>query len=199
MRILACSDLHGDLDATRRLLSDAGAADVIVVAGDLGNEGKGAEPVLSLLRSAARPVVLVAGNHDSLAVLRSYCADWPGGHLLHGTALRLQGQLFFGLGGEIPRSRDALWNLAVSETQASRMFAACPPGAVLITHTPPHGLCDRQKNGRHAGARVVRDVLMRTAPRLHLCGHVQAAFGQEERVGECTVRNLGPSANWFSL
>ncbi len=199
MRILAASDLHCDLAATRAVVAAARDADVVIIAGDIANEGQGAEPLLALLRQIPRPVLLVAGNHDRPAALRAFCADWQMGHFLHGEAIRLQGQVFFGLGAEIPRHNDAVWNFALSETNAARALEPCPPGAVLITHSPPWQVCDRQKDGTHNGARAVMDTLRARAPRLHLCGHVHNAWGQRAQVGETLVCNLGPTVNWFDI
>ena len=199
MRILATSDLHCDLAATRAVVAAASQADVVVVAGDLATKGQGAAPVLDLLKTIPRPVILVAGNHDRLAELRAFCAGWREGHVLHGDSIRLQGIAFFGLGGETPRSNEDVWNFAISEVQAARALADCPVGAVLITHTPPKGLCDRQSDGRHDGSKAVMTALQTKAPRLHLCGHIHASFGQSEKIGDCPVHNLGPSINWFTV
>jgi Icc-related predicted phosphoesterase len=199
MRILACSDLHCDLTATRRFVDAAAQADVVVVAGDIATQGQGAAPLLDLLKSLRRQVVLVAGNHDRLSDLRSYCAPWAQGHVLHGDGVRVQGVPFFGLGGEIPRNNDAVWNFSVSETQAARALQGCPPCAVLVTHSPPKGFCDRQKDGTHDGSDAVLEVIRRTAPRLHLCGHVHAAFGQSAQAGHCNIHNLGPTPTWFEV
>ena len=197
MRILATSDLHCDLAATRAVIDAAGAADVVVVAGDLGKQGQGALPILELLKTIPRPVILVPGNHDRLAEMRNFCAGWRDGYVLHGDMLRIQDIAFFGLGAEIPRLMDAVWNFAMTEVQATRALADCPAGAVLITHAPPKGLCDRQQDGNHAGSAAVLETLRTKAPRLHLCGHIHAAFGQSAKVGDCPVHNLGPTSNWF--
>ena len=199
MRILATSDLHCDLAATQALVGSAAQADVVVVAGDLATKGQGAAPLLDLLRTIPRPVILVPGNHDRLAEMRSYCTGWRDGHVLHGDTLRFQDIAFFGLGAEIPRRTDEVWNFAMTEPQAARALAACPPAAVLVTHTPPKGLCDRQKDGRHEGSSAILDVLQNKAPRLHLCGHIHASFGQSAQVGECPVHNLGPTLSWFTV
>ncbi|MFD2738876.1 metallophosphoesterase [Sulfitobacter aestuarii] len=199
MRLLAASDLYGDLAAARALLDVAEAADVIVLAGDIGDEGRGASSILTLLGRAGRPIVLVAGNHDSPMALQGFCARNPKVHLLHGETLRLQGRDFFGLGGETPPVHAAPWNFAVTEQQADAMLAACPVGAALISHSPPHGFCDTKKDGRHYGAQALRRALTRQKPRLHLFGHVHDAFGQEAKHGKTRLRNLGPAANWFDL
>ena len=200
MRILACSDLHEDLTATQRILAEAGAgaADVLGVAGDLGNKGQGADPVMALLRGAPCPVVLVPGTHDNLTAMRRDCHDWKEGHLLHGTGVTLQGTPFFGLGGEVPRTGKNLWNFALSDAQASKLLESCPPNAVLITHSPPKGHCDRQVDGTSEGSEAIRDVVQTNRPRLHLCGHIHASFGAVSFIGSCEIRNLGPVFQWFS-
>jgi Icc-related predicted phosphoesterase len=177
----------------------AGQADVVLVAGDLAIKGQGATPLLELLKTIPCPVILVPGNHDRLAEMRSFCAEWREGHVLHADGLRIQGIPLFGLGAEIPRGNDEVWNFAMTEAQAARALTTCPTGAVLITHTPPRGLCDRQKDGRHDGSSAVLEVLQTKGPRLHLCGHIHASFGQSEQMGDCPVHNLGPSLNWFTV
>ena len=199
MRLLACSDLHCDIEATRRIRAEAAQADVVIVAGDLATEGQGAGPLLDVLRTIPRPVILVAGNHDRLAELRDVCRDWRDGHVLQGQGLRLNGVAFFGLGAEIPRRHTAAWNFALSEVQATRALADCPPGAVLITHSPPRGVVDRRKEGTHDGSTAVMAAIQRCQPRLHLCGHIHDAFGQSADVGGCPVHNLGPTPRWFEL
>ena len=199
MQILAGSDLHGDIAATRILVGAASAADVVIVAGDLGTKGEGALPILELLKTIPRPVILVPGNHDRLAEMRNFCAGWRDGHVLHGEGVRIQGVPFFGLGAEIPRTSTDVWNFAMTEIQASRGLSDCPVGAVLITHAPPKGVCDRQRDGRHDGSAAILDVLRTKGPRLNLCGHIHAAFGQSEKIGDCPVHNLGPTLNWFMV
>ncbi|MGJ8626679.1 MAG: metallophosphoesterase family protein [Sulfitobacter sp.] len=199
MRILATSDLHCDVAATKVIAGAAGAADVVVIVGDLATRGEGAGPLLELLKTISRPVILVPGNHDGLAEMRSFCSDWRDGHVLHGDGLRLRDIPFFGLGAEIPRANDEVWNFAMSEAKAAAALASCPVGAVLLTHSPPKGLCDRQNNGRHEGSTAVTDVLRTKAPRLHLCGHIHASFGQSDKLGDCPVHNLGPTVNWFTV
>ena len=140
MKILAFSDLHRDVDASRKIADAARHADLLVAAGDFGSHGKGTLEPVGILRTAAKPTILVSGNHDNSSQLRDYCAGWGDGHLLHGAALRLEGIVFFGLGCEIPRRKDEPWNEALDEEDASGMLADCPQGAVLVTHSPPLGI-----------------------------------------------------------
>jgi uncharacterized protein len=54
-----------------------------------------------------------------------------------------------------------------------------------------------QGNGAHEGSHAIRDAVVSTNPRLHLCGHIHHAWGTSGIIGECRVRNLGPTVNRF--
>jgi len=79
------------------------------------------------------------------------------------------------------------------------MLADCPTGGVLITHTPPFGIADIQKDGSHEGSRAIHQGIMRCRPRLNLCGHIQNAWGMTGSLGQTSVHNLGPEINWFDI
>ena len=87
MRILAFSDLHRDRAAAQALRDAATGADVVVGAGDFATRGEGLEDTFAVLREVAVPIVLVAGNHDDLAEMRSAMSDWRQPHLLHGNGV----------------------------------------------------------------------------------------------------------------
>jgi hypothetical protein len=49
---------------------------------------------------------------------------------------------------------------------------------VLVTHTPPYRHCDESVSKRKAmGCEVLRRVMWRVRPRVHVCGHVHEARG----------------------
>jgi Icc-related predicted phosphoesterase len=200
MRILGFSDLHRNRDAARDIVVASQDADIVVGAGDFATQGVGLRDTVDLLRAVAVPTVLVAGNHDDLDELRDACRVSASIHVLHGEAAIVEGISFFGLGFEIPAGeRDEPWNRRLGETEAARQLRACPQGAILITHSPPFGCADVQRNGAHEGSRAVRDAVMSRKPRLHLCGHIHHAWGTSGVIGECSVHNLGPAASWFAV
>lgn len=197
MRILAFSDLHRNREVARSLRDAAGAADIVVGAGDFATRGEGLADTLELLRGIAVPLVLVAGNHDNLAEMRAAMRDCGNAHLLHGTGAVIGGAAFFGLGYEIPGGNDSPWNQRLEEAEAEELLAHCPDDAVLVTHSPPFGVADLQRNGAHEGSRAIRAVIERCRPRLVLCGHIHSAWGMMGVIGRSPVHNLGPTMNWF--
>ena len=199
MKILAFSDLHRDADAARRIVAEARHADVMVAAGDFATCRVGAGEILDILADAGVPMVMVSGNHDDPDELRALSAEIPGLHYLHGDGVSIGGQDFFGLGGEIPRRNPASWNFAVSEEGAAKALIACPVGAVLVTHIPPLGHADQQRDGRHDGSQAVTDAIVMQKPVLNVCGHIHSAWGDTSRIGPTQIKNLGPTANWFNV
>ncbi len=76
MKILAFSDLHRDRAAAEAIVSASADADLVIGAGDFATMGLGYDDTLEPLRKLRAPLVVVAGNHDSLDALRTACADW---------------------------------------------------------------------------------------------------------------------------
>ncbi len=197
MRILAFSDLHRDRDHRARILDVAAQADVLVGAGDFATRGVGAVALLQGFAGCDVPMVLVHGNHDDPAELAGFCAAGSGRHYLHGSGVEIDGVMFFGLGGEVPLTNPAPWNRGETEEAAGVMLQACPKGAVLVTHTPPFGLGDMQRDGRHEGSQAIRAAIEGKRPVLALCGHIHNDWGAKGRIGPTLVQNLGPGLNWF--
>ena len=199
MKILAFSDLHRDVVNAQTLVDASVNADVLVVAGDFATRNVGEAAVIDILKLTTCPVILVSGNHDRLEELRALCAGWDNGHLLHGDGMSYGGVDFFGLGCEVPLINQEPWNEGLCEDEATALLALCPPGAVLVTHSPPLGHADLQNDGTRAGSQAILDCIVMTKPVLNLCGHIHQAWGQEATIGKTHVRNLGPTLNWFTV
>lgn len=199
MRILAFSDLHRDIAAAEKIAEASIEADVLVGAGDFGTRGEGTLDTLKILREANKPIVLVSGNHDESSTLRDYCADWDLGHYLHGADWTHEGRTFFGLGSEIPKRNEADWNESMSEEKAGEYLKSCLTGSILVTHTPPQGTADLQKDGTHEGSEAILTAIRHKQPVLSLCGHIHFSWGKTGPIGDTPVHNLGPSVNWFDV
>src|SRR6185369_15463817 len=110
MKLLLFSDLHADAGAARRLVERARDADVLVGAGDFGNLRRDVRVCLDVLRTVARPAVLVAGNNESTDELTEACRGWPSARVLHGAKTVLDGVTFFGIGGGVPVTPFGSWS-----------------------------------------------------------------------------------------
>lgn len=199
MKVLAFSDLHRDIDAAAALVAASAEADVVVGAGDFATKLIGATDTLDILAQCRVPVILSHGNHDDPVEVQRICLRHPTLHYLHGAAMTFKGVSFFGLGGEIPSRNTFSWNAAETEEQAAKMLKKCPPNAVLVTHTPPHGIADLQRNGDHEGSVAILEATQTAEPKILFCGHIHHAWGSSGQIGTTAVYNLGPTINWFEL
>lgn len=199
MKILAFSDLHRDREVAQSLRNAARTADVVIGAGDFGTKGEGLADTLDILREITAPVLLVPGNHDRLGEMHAARQDWPQAHVLHGDGVEIGGVAFFGLGYEVPGANDGSWNQRLDEAEAAELLVPCPDNAVLVTHSPPYGVADVQRNGQHEGSRAIRSAIEQRQPRLALCGHIHNAWGTMGVIGRSPVHNLGPTMHWFDI
>ncbi len=199
MRLLLFSDLHRNRAAARSLVERAEAVDVVVGAGDFASVRRGIETTIEVLQAIDRPAVLVPGNNETLEELRAATSAWPQARVLHGEAVTIDGVPFFGLGGGIPVTPFGPWSYDFSDEEAKELLAACPYGAVLVSHSPPKGAGDVDGHGRSLGSLAVRDAILEKRPRLVVCGHIHASAGQKLTLGETPVVNAGPVGVEWSL
>lgn len=190
MRLLAFSDLHRNIDGARRLVERSTEADVVVAAGDLAVAHSGLEETVSALSSIDRPTVLVPGNNETDEALRAACEGWDAATVLHGEDRDVAGTRFFGLGAGVPVTPWD-WSFDLTEEAAERELADMPEGCVLVVHSPPKGHCDASE-GKSLGSEAVLRAIEEKQPAVAVCGHIHEAWGEESRVGETRVVNLGP-------
>jgi Icc-related predicted phosphoesterase len=195
MRLLAFSDLHRDRRQARRLVEMSEDADVVVAAGDFASIHVGLGKTIDALEPIERPVVLVPGNNETDEALRDACAGWTAATVLHGEGTEIDGVSFYGLGAGVPTTPWP-WSFDLTEEEAEQKLAACPVGAVLVSHSPPKGYLD---GGRWLGSKAVLQTIEAKRPQLVICGHIHESAGEEAEVGESRVINAGPDGVFLEL
>jgi Icc-related predicted phosphoesterase len=201
MTLLLFSDVHGDLDACRRLVDLATNADVVVGAGDICVARRNLAAPIETLSAIDTPTVLVPGNaetEDEMAEQVS-AAGWNEAHVLHGTGVTIEGLPFFGIGGGIPITPFGPWSYDFSEADAQDLLAGCPEGAVLVSHSPPKNAVDRDSKGQSLGSTAVRATIEETHPVLTVCGHIHGSWGETAEIGATSVVNAGPEGIAWTL
>ena len=191
-RLLLFSDVHSDHAACRRLVDRASDVDVVVGAGDFGTMRRNLASTIDVLSAIEVPTVVVPGNAESADELRAACADWPSATVLHGDETTVAGISFFGIGGGIPVTPFGDWSYDFTEEEAESMLASCPPNGVLVSHSPPKNVVDRDSSGQHLGSTAVRHAIESASPRLTVCGHIHGSWGETATLGDTTVINAGP-------
>ena len=192
MKLLVFSDLHSDFRIASRLVDLSREVDVVVGAGDFCNVRRGLGEIIEALSGITKPAVLVPGNSESDVELVNACRLWGHARVLHGRQTSIEGISFYGICGGIPVTPFGSWSYDFSEEQAYDLLEDCPPGGVLVSHSPPKGILDVSSDGRSLGSQAVRDTLNRAKPDLVVCGHIHASAGQTRQHGDTTVINAGP-------
>jgi predicted phosphodiesterase len=157
MRLLSISDIHGNVDAVRKLRGREGNTfDAVVVAGDIG--GDAAAKIMEILVTFFCPVLYIYGNWDRRL---PYDADFgPTCHHLHLRPVECCGWSFAGISG-IPTSwglnpiaatlrqevnrkhnseREALSLNRAALAATIKESNAAPARTVLVTHDRLFGL-----------------------------------------------------------
>lgn len=162
--------LHGQLDKLP-------AADVIVHSGDFtmaGTEREAMDFINWFCDLPYRHKIFVAGNHDDCLWGADISGLGGNCHYLCNSGVCLEGVKFYGMPmfmGDVLSGKDV------------RNIAAIPSDTdVLITHRPPAGVLDFD-SGIHYGAYELLNKVRSIRPRLHLFGHIHAAYGVDELEG----------------
>ena len=195
MRLLAFSDVHRDEHQAARLAEMAVDADVVVAAGDFASVHRGLEELIDMLVVIETPTVLVPGNNETDEALREACRGWKAATVLHGEGVEIDGVQFFGLGGGVPTTPWP-WSFDLTEEEAAERLAGCPPGCVLVVHSPPHGHVD---GDRSLGSSAILRTIEERRPRLAVCGHVHEAAGEVSMAGQTQIVNAGPAGVYLEL
>ena len=193
LRLLAFSDLHRNLDGARRLVARSAEADAVLAAGDFASVHRGLEETIAALRAIETPTLLVPGNNETEEALRAACDGWAAATVLHGEAADVDGVTFFGLGAGVPVTPWD-WSFDLSDGEAEEMLAGCPEGAVLVLHSPPKGHVDKG-----LGSEAILRAIEARRPPLAVCGHIHDCWGQESRIGDTRVMNLGPDGTLIEI
>jgi uncharacterized protein len=195
MKLLAFSDIHRDVEGAQNLAARSRECDVVVAAGDFASVHRGLEELVDALSAIETPTVLVPGNNETEAALRTACEGWSAARVLHGEGTEIDGVPFFGLGGGVPVTPWD-WSFDLTEEEAAERLSACPEHAVLVVHSPPKGHVD---GSRRLGSEAVLAAIEQKQPRLVVCGHIHEAAGEQSVIGDSRVLNAGPAGAVLEL
>lgn len=126
-----------------------------------------------------RQRVVIPGNHDrAFDKDPQFRAEITNAVLLINEGVRLCG---LNIWGPPVTCENAAYGHTTWEERA-RLYASIPKDThVLITHSPPSGILDREPGSlRSEGCTELRAAVIRLQPRLHVFGHVYAGYGTHQ-------------------
>lgn len=191
MRLLAVSDLHGELGAVWSAIEQF-QPDVLLGCGDWGDPGEVELADLEAL-SGRLPVYTVFGNHDHLEALDAWRNQDGSDVLLRTGELRSIGPLVLaGINGIWAKSHRKPYYVTDEDVDEAvlHVAAAHRPVDILLSHGCPSGVADLTWQNRHGGQRCFLRAFQVLRPRVYLTGHLHRAQGYQTHDGQ-TVRNVG--------
>ena len=174
MKLVLISDTHG---RHRDLKLPEG--DILIHAGDISKHGE--LEVIADFNDWLKPLpfqakIVIAGNHD-------FCFEQVNGQALLSNAIYLQdssvtisGTKFYGSPWQ-PRFCNMAFNLDRGELLRQKWDMIPSDTDILITHSPPQGVCDQILRGDFVGCQDLLEATERIKPKLHVFGHIHEAYG----------------------
>ncbi|MBS3151477.1 metallophosphoesterase family protein [Candidatus Woesearchaeota archaeon] len=192
MKILAASDLHGDINLAKRLAEKAEKekVDMVFLCGDLTLNEVSTEGLIGPFKEKGLKVGIIPGNHESPAT-SNFLVEMYKLINLHGYSYYMNRVGMFGCGSA---------NMGLFQLSEEEIFDSLEKGhsyiegtqkKIMVTHVHPSGSLIERFTHFFPGSGAVRDAIERFQPDLALCGHVHEAEGIEEKIGKTKLINVG--------
>lgn len=202
MKLIALSDLHGDLPIIKEV------SDIVIIAGDISpiNIQKYAEDMqiwfntlfLNWIKSLkTNKVYLVAGNHDFYLKMckKEYINSiYPDKliYLENDKAIYSENGKDWNIFGTPYCHTYGYWPFMLNDDELYEKFEEIPENLdILITHDAPYGCSDVLLDFlRHLGNIPLRHMILNKNPKYVLHGHLHTSSHNEEILGISKVYNV---------
>lgn len=164
MIIYAAADIHGAQYRINDMVEVISSykPDIVTVCGDITQFGPG-DVATNFLDQLPVTTLAIPGNIDTNDVVDGIKQSHA--EYMHLHRFDRKGVSFIGMNG-------------VSEKETMAFFRDSSNGKllkdidVIMTHVPPFGFQDTVFLGRHAGSKILLEIMKELKPRLFLCGHI---------------------------
>jgi Icc-related predicted phosphoesterase len=180
MKIVVISDTH---TLHNEILNKIPPADVLIHCGDFSEHDLVSVVSFNEFLGELSHIptkIVIPGNHDRFVernvdlarATLTHC------HFLLDESITIDGINFYGSPWQ-PEFFDWAYNLPRKSPMLQERWDAIPTNTdVLITHGPPNGICDLNKQGQPTGCELLRETILgRVMPKFHLFGHIHEAYG----------------------
>ena len=198
-KILAVGDIHGDRGLVKKLAKKAEEenVDLVILAGDLTMAEESTEYIVGPFVKAGKQVLLIPGNHESIATADFMADSYPKTKNIHGKGI-IEGELgIFGAGTA---------NMGVHQIGDENIFKELKKGheeirnkdkKVMVTHIHPLG--SKSEMFGFEGSEAVRKAIEKFQPEIAINAHMHEAGGMEEKIGKTRVINVSRNAKIFEI
>ncbi len=198
-KILAIGDIHGDTGLVKRLAEKAEKenVDLIILAGDLTFAEQSTKNLIGPFIKAKKQVLLIPGNHESLATTKFLEEMYPNTKNIHGYSLKKDGLGIFGAGAG---------DIGINQIKDSKIFDLLKKGhdkikdterKVMVTHMHPQG--SKAEFSGFKGSKAVKKAINEFHPDVLITAHIHEASGIEEKMGNTKVINVSRKEKIFEI
>ncbi|MEK6912987.1 MAG: metallophosphoesterase [Nanoarchaeota archaeon] len=198
-KILAIGDIHGDTGLVKRLVERAKKenVDVVILAGDLTFAEQSIEYIVGPFVKAKKHVLLIPGNHESMATIDFLAEAYPNTKNIHAGSFRKNSLGIFGAGTA---------NIGIHQIGDENIFKALNKGheeivdcqkKVMVTHMHPFG--SRAEMFGFRGSKAIRKAIDKFTPDFLIDAHIHEAAGMEEKIGKTIVINVSRKEKIFEI
>ncbi len=198
-KILAIGDVHGDTGLMKKLAEKAKKenVDLIVLAGDITHGEKSVKGLIGPFSEADKPVLIVPGNHESIATVDFLSKAYENAVNLHGYGHKHGDIGFFGAGTA---------NLGIHQIPDREIFGVLKKGhselgdvkkKIMVTHIHPYG-SQSDKFG-FPGSFAVRKAIEAFKPHFAINAHIHEAGGIEEKIKDTRIFNVSRFPRIFEV
>jgi len=196
MKILAISDIHGDLRLVKKLekLIDKEEVDMVLLAGDQTWFSQNTKDLVGPLTK--KPALIIPSNHENEETIKSWEKMYPNLKNIHKKSLKINGIGFFGSGtmdwGSKENSKKIFKELKDSHEKIKNLHKK-----IMVTHVPPSG--SKIELMGFPGSEGVKKAIKKFSPNFLICGHIHEGGELIEKIYETTVMNVSRSPTIFEI
>lgn len=196
---MAVGDLHGDTGLVKRLAKKAKdeKVDIVILPGDLTWFDESAENIVGPFIKASKKVLIIPGNHESMATINFLTQTYPNTKNIHATGIKENNIGIFGAGyaGIGPFWADEKEIEKALEKGYEKIKGA--KKKIMVTHS--HHAGSKAEFSGIKGSEAVRKAIEKFKPDLVLSGHIHEAGGIEEQIGKTRIINVARKPVIFDI
>lgn len=193
MKILAFSDVHGDINYLRDIYkkSKEENPDIIICAGDIFEFYNFSNNIKKLLQSFDKTILMIHGNHEGKKLIDKLCNKNIIN--LHNKTFTFQDFTFFGYGGGGFEQKNKEFENNINKVKDKLN------NWILITHGPPYNTKLDLVFNHHVGSISIRKIIENFKPKLNVCGHLHENFYIKDKINKTEIINPGPLGSIINI
>jgi len=193
MKILAFTDIHGSLEAIKRVSKKVKEQkpDLLVCAGDISVFERGINTLLRMLNKLNKKIIMIHGNHEEPSTFIRLSKIYKNIIFIHKKHFVFDDVLFLGFGGGGFSSIDKNFE-HFSKKFKKIINENLDKKIILVTHAPPYKTKLDNIDGAYCGNKSIRHFIEKNKVDLLICGHLHENFGKEDKIHKTVILNPGP-------